>query len=308
VKIDKPKKFVVYLKLFDPDDPSLDEPVDHTDTATERKGDDNFIDGTGLPIHGVFREDNDPNLRKGRLVKIMDNGRIAAVETESGEATILVRVVRQPGNNFKVVGSCLLKDINKINLASDGLRLQLENRTVPEGDEPIWRVRASELLTVWRRLFVEIDSMGAVDDSERLRHEDDLLTGDVPDPDPAGLEDAFRQCYIRVIIASNYNQTDLPWKHHFDTRDQEANYVQQYRNSLPEASDLWFVYIAGMYDPPEEQYPADDNDPEVDANGYAALIGRTQPEEPEYSFCYMEALRECPLHPCPCFITDSSTT
>ena len=292
VKIDKLKKSVVYLKLFDPDDPSLDAPVDHTDTATERKGEDNFIDGTGLPIHGVFREDNDLNRRKGRVVKIMDNGRIAAVETEDGEATVLVRVVRQPGNNFKVAGSCLREDLDKITLAPDGLRLQLESRTVPEGDEPIWRVRASELLTVWRRLFVEIDSMGAVDDSERLRHEDDLLTGDVPDPDPAGLGDAFRQCYIRVIIASNYNQTDLPWRHHFDSQDREATYAQQYRNSLPEAGDLWFVYIAGMYDPPEEQYPADDNDPEVDANGYAALIGRTQPEEPEYSFCYMEALRD----------------
>jgi hypothetical protein len=274
-----------------PHDPSLDEPVDHTDTGGTKGGDDNFYDGTGLPICGAFREDNDPNRRKGRVVKISDNGRIAVVETERGEATILVRITRQPSNSFKIGASCLKRDIDNMVLASDGIRLQVEGRIVPEGNEPISRVRASGLLTVWRRLFVEIDSMGVVDEGERQQHDDDRLSGDIPDPDATAFEEAFRQCYIRVILASEYNQPDTPWHHHFDDRVKEADYAQQYRNSLPEANDLWFVYIIGMYDPPEE-YPTDDNDPESDANNYPSLLGRTQPEEPEYSFCYMEVVRD----------------
>ncbi|MCS7192002.1 MAG: hypothetical protein NZ937_03340 [Armatimonadetes bacterium] len=168
------------------------------------------------------------------------------------------------------------------------------------------------MLTVWRRLFVEIDSMGIVNDEERLKHEDDLLTGDVPDPnitpdpDGTGFERAFEQCYIRAIVASQYNQSNTPWHHHFESKAAEEAYAKQHRNSLPEANDLWFVYAIGMYDPPENPnlgyYPTDDNDPEVDANNYPALIGRTHggekeavigpAAEPEYSFCYIEVLQD----------------
>jgi hypothetical protein len=134
--------------------------------------------------------------------------------------------------------------------------------------------------------------MGVVDDEERLHHEDDRLTGDVPDPDSAGLFNAFKQCYIKVIVASDYNQPDTPWRHHFDSKEAEAAYARQYRKSLPEANDLWFVYIIGMYDPFEEQ-PADDNDPErQEYPDIPALIGRIQQEEPEFSFCFMETLRD----------------
>jgi len=154
----------VYLRLFDPDDPSSPNPddpnaiVDGNDTKDQTgniiyRGGDNREDGTRVPPSGVFEA----------------NGTVyyQVVTDANGRAEAVVILSRQPGNNFKVAGAFDEGVRNGLHI-KEGTQEQAlrvwtaDNKMVPEGNEPdiIPVARATELLTVWRRLHVEVDSMG----------------------------------------------------------------------------------------------------------------------------------------------------
>lgn len=120
----------VFFRAFDMDDPTTDAaPVDTTGAA----GGDNI----GVPHQGSLNH-------------------AFALTNATGEATAILTVSRHPGDNYKVAASCTPGYLggvtaNALNL-QDGTGAAL----------PTANGRDTNMLTVWRRLHVERDSMVAV--------------------------------------------------------------------------------------------------------------------------------------------------
>ncbi len=125
----------VYFKSFDVDDPTGDAfPVD----SNGSQGGDNR--STAIA-------------KQGRFVSTATNTGSATTDA-NGVASIDFQVTRQPGDNFRVAAAC-----NQSDLAG------LTDDNVPGDNNPDiagFSGRVSEMLTVWRRLHVELDSMGPV--------------------------------------------------------------------------------------------------------------------------------------------------
>ncbi|HYC63036.1 MAG TPA: chitobiase/beta-hexosaminidase C-terminal domain-containing protein [Thermoanaerobaculia bacterium] len=141
----------VYFRVFDPDDPS-DEKIVHkgrdnksytseaTDLDKDANGNDNRPDGSSTPIQGSL------------------NGTSATTDAH-GEASVLLTVSRQPGNNFIATASLE-------SAYSNGLRLRSGNGSVVEDSSgnklPTSRAVKTDLLTVWRTVHLEADRMDKV--------------------------------------------------------------------------------------------------------------------------------------------------
>lgn len=121
----------VFFKAFDLDDPSSDSaPVDIT-------GDPQGNDNNGSPKAGtlsVFSE-------------ISDAAGVAEVEFE---------VTMQPGDNFRVCAACDSSYLAGIQVLGTGL-VDAGGNSLPND-----RAKVTEMLTVWRYLHIEMDSMGLV--------------------------------------------------------------------------------------------------------------------------------------------------
>lgn len=125
----------VYFRNFDLDDPSAD----------------NIIDPNG----------NDGDDNNGSV-----NGSVAgqlssasAVTNSSGQASVTFTVTRQPGDNFAIVAGVDQAAVSAVSangidlLAGNGASIDINC----DGTDLVCR---SEMLTVWRRLHIEVDSMG----------------------------------------------------------------------------------------------------------------------------------------------------
>ena len=119
----------VEFRGFDMDDPSSDPVVD----PNGEFGGDNFGSGATIGFNAFTNAD--------------------------GEATTTLTVSRQPGDNFRVTASCALGLQN--GLSAIGLEVVKAN-----GDPRPAEVKQSGLITVWRHLHIEADSMGAVAGNE----------------------------------------------------------------------------------------------------------------------------------------------
>ena len=132
----------IHFKSLDVDDPSSDSrPVD----ANGRKGNDNFGVSPGLLDRVAY---TDP----------------------TGAAVQTLTVSTQPGDNFRVAASCSAAYL-------DGL--QPDGSDVVDADGlalPTPRAEVTDLLTVWRKLHVEMDSMGLVTGNQ--------VTGTIIEADP----------------------------------------------------------------------------------------------------------------------------
>ena len=121
----------VFFRSFDVDEPGTDElPIDTNGTAL---GGDNRSD----PKVGVL------NLSE-------------ATTDSNGVATVEFTTTMQPGDNFMVAASTDSTYLNGIIANGTGLRDASGN------DLPTVKGKASPMLTVWRRLHIEVDSMGKV--------------------------------------------------------------------------------------------------------------------------------------------------
>ncbi|HRQ87897.1 MAG TPA: hypothetical protein PLA50_03810 [Bacteroidia bacterium] len=138
----------VYVKAFDVDDPTppANDPdfiIDANDQSGEGQGNDNRNDDIGTPKTGRFTMSGSATANK----KANANG-IAEFEFEVG---------MQPGNNYRVAVS--------VHNADGYANVQVDD---PSGsgyigpEESQSSVAASPLLTVWRNLHIENDSMDAI--------------------------------------------------------------------------------------------------------------------------------------------------
>ena len=128
----------VYFKNFDVDDPTADTTVDDTGA----NGNDNR---EGRVIGQTY-----PPSAAGVL------SATSAVTGANGEAFVYFTVTKQPGDNFRVAASTDQAYLNGIAISGTDLK-DSTNNPLPTG-----RAKRTELLTVWRKLHMEMDSMGVV--------------------------------------------------------------------------------------------------------------------------------------------------
>jgi hypothetical protein len=120
----------VYFATFDVDDPSSDaRPVD---------------------ANGAAGNDNRDEPRIGAL------SATTALTDASGIAETILTVTMQPGDNFRVAASCKANYLSGVTPVGTGLE-DSTGRTLPTE-----RADVADMLTVWRKLHVEVDSMGLV--------------------------------------------------------------------------------------------------------------------------------------------------
>jgi len=124
----------VYLKAFDVDDPSTD------DTTVDR-------DGPGGIDNNGTTPSIDPN---------GGTGFASGLTGPDGVARFTFQVSKQPGDNFRVAGACLVSDRDGLTVNGVGIK------DASQQPLPTDRAKITPLLTVWRRLHIEVDSMGPV--------------------------------------------------------------------------------------------------------------------------------------------------
>jgi hypothetical protein len=127
----------IYFKSFDVDDAtsaSLD-PNNEIDSGPE--GNDNLDIFTGIPKEGKLAEP-------------------FAVTDANGEAVIEFTVTSQPGDNFRVAAALATSELGKLKVTDTASQY-----FVPANNTQLTQFKGtlSDMLTVWRKLNIEIDSM-----------------------------------------------------------------------------------------------------------------------------------------------------
>ncbi|GEM_PF-1812499 len=255
----------VYFKSFDVDDPET-----------------NLI----IDPNGLSGLDNRGSPREGRFVASRSS--IVAVTPKGGKAVADFEVTMQPGDNFRVAATCNPEELDVLT------SYQIHNYPIPTIVPPAnndqisgFTGKLTNLLTVWRRLHVEVDSMAGADDPPSAYPTDlenkDVRLADIPDPDPALLVPAFEAAYVRVLFDTGNSQGNLqPFIHNADSINLDA--LGAAHRGTAEAADYWAAYIMGAYEPAVEL----DHDP----TAQPARFGVTQPDGLEYSFLFFEVVRD----------------
>lgn len=85
---------------------------------------------------------------------------VTAVTNANGTATVNFTVTVQPGDNFAIAASTNQNQINSVSVGGTEL-FNGQGQNISSSCDYTDSVCRSEMLTVWRRLHVEVDSMGA---------------------------------------------------------------------------------------------------------------------------------------------------
>lgn len=137
----------IRFKVFDIDDPSSDDPI--------------------VDPNGSVGNDNRSN-------SYFFTDSFAAKSNErttdaNGEARVTLAVGQNPGDNYRVVATAVVTSVNNSaannlldNVTVNGVVLSYEGNQIAMGSFSSDPATATPSLTVWRRLHIERDSMGAV--------------------------------------------------------------------------------------------------------------------------------------------------
>jgi hypothetical protein len=146
----------VFFRSFDVDDPSADAcPVDCNDQNNPGAGNDNrgSVELGGVPNTGVFVGfDTQP-------------GSGQAQTGATGEAVLDLIVTMQPGDNFRVAAALEADMLDDLTVNPLDLQTDPELLYVPAGNDAGldgFDGKLTQMLTVWRTLHVELDSMEPV--------------------------------------------------------------------------------------------------------------------------------------------------
>jgi hypothetical protein len=128
----------VFFRSFDMDDP--DPAMDGTDVDPNGPSGDDNREYSGFPKNGQLSSS-------------------FALTDAIGNAQVEFTVTMHPGDNFKVAASCGEQQFHGVSLNPDDGTNLIDNwgNTLPS-----FSAKASEMLTVWRRVHIEVDSMGVV--------------------------------------------------------------------------------------------------------------------------------------------------
>jgi Bacterial Ig domain len=285
-----------------------------------------------LPVQITWKDPDDPTDSNGPIDTdpgdLTDN-KIAGLNNVPSEvlttaivgntaiATGSVQVpFRYPGDNFRLVAGVLSTDFGKIKAISIGddpgtplVEGETEGRVFldrnDDGDqdagEPVIQEEgpatyiASPLLTIWRKVWVEVDSMGNVtagDPNDDAGDDHTPLTGDVPSPDTSEMAGAYEDAFIQIKPTTDpdVSEGSLPFQASFATEADMLIYAGNHRQT-PETADFWSVYLLGIY-----EYGAFAANRDNDVNSEFALMGFTnmpaQNPTGDYSFIPMEIVAD----------------
>jgi len=139
------KNRTVYLKVFDVDDPSaINDPqniLDPTDGPNHRAGNDNLT-APGMFPHGYFLP------TAARQISMTLNG--------SGYGAVDFQVTQQPGNNYRIAVALKASDLDFLQVSNSNAAGYV---TPNPGQTSGFNGVLTPMLTVWRRLNIEVDSM-----------------------------------------------------------------------------------------------------------------------------------------------------
>jgi hypothetical protein len=97
------------------------------------------------------------------------------------------------------------------------------------------------------------------------------------------LSAAFAPAYVDVVLGTPYDNGDAEFKYHLETASDCQNQGAANRG-IGESAAYWSAYIQAAYEGPESK----DNDPDTEDG----RLGTTYIVEPEYSFVFVEVLRD----------------
>lgn len=187
----------------------------------------------------------------------------------SGTAEVQLTVTMQPGDNFRVGAH-----VGSLSSVTDDDGPANNNPEVP--GQP---GKYTQMLTVWRKLHTEVDSMGAPPPGTTWGP-DDVVVSDVPDPDTGLFELAFQDAYVSPVFDTGNDNSNAAFVYNLtDLATQGSNN----RGTTAESSDFWVAYIQGAY----EGNLTKDNDPD----GEVAVAGIYKDSGPEYAFVFIEVIR-----------------
>jgi len=356
---------VMYFRLWDVDDPSADgPPIDTRPTADPgENGPDNWVnDENPVDKHKIASESDATKhftvaVPRGYVIRFKEDGSWEQQEIEGDNADRLymveVKVGMQPGDNYRFTASPELPNL----LEPLYMQHNADVAHLPANG------RISKKLTVWRKLHVEVDSMGpeydtgtstgltdttltdttknwaanqfnsynenwnlnpdtseeqpnwfdvtdttatviivaggsqmtnvaSQGDAYKVEFKgfpppegDDLLRGEIPQPDTDAFADAFDDAYIVPVFDTGNNSTATPWHYDFyGSVTDMVNYAASHKATI-ESAAFWVAYIIGIY----ETYETDhDNDDDTEA---CAKAFNYEPE-PEYALVCLEVERD----------------
>ena len=195
-----------------------------------------------------------------------------------------VRVSCSPGDNYVVAAS--LSAAQRDGFGEDNDEVVL----IPEAQR-------TDMLTVWRKLHVEVDSMGEA----VVSTPDDAYFADVPSPDLSMYNDAFFWAYTETAQDTGHDDSQTAFTQSFATDAAEKSHVlgpiQGSRND--DHLKWWVVYILGAYEPVDSAPdPWPDWDDDNDDDDEEGLVGGTWPTDstglpgPDGSLVYQEVARD----------------
>lgn len=165
----------IYFRNFDVDDPSADTaPIDASDSPTITTGNDNNgnVDGTTATRAGllIVPPTGQPNPYSCQTFSNSNATGVSCLTDGTGAAIVDFQTTMQPGDNFSVVAGPDETYVSGLVLAANGIDLKDTNNTeIPvttsatnECSAVMNRACRTDMLTVWRRLHMEVDSMGKV--------------------------------------------------------------------------------------------------------------------------------------------------
>lgn len=203
---------------------------------------------------------------------------------------------RQPGNNFIVAVSGRSESVDAAEFAPDGVTLRRGS-----DHQPALESHVTPILTIWRSLHIEFDSMGAPTDAQGLGpnswHPDDAYQGepqgDQPPGNIANLNGelpAIHDLFLPALVVARDDLTaadvrdDSLFVHNFGTdADAIANgdSVRDVRSEV----DYWVVQVFAAYEFTQQR----DHDPLHSAflGGRALGLGHDKP-----TVIYTETMRD----------------
>ncbi|MGI8787523.1 MAG: hypothetical protein ACR2HG_07175 [Pyrinomonadaceae bacterium] len=139
----------VYFQNYDVDDPSDDDIIDDNGSA----GNDNR---EGRIIGQPYPPSAAGTLSDGSTVCPPSNGMLCRLTDSNGVATITFSVTKQPGDNFRVAASTDPAYLSGVTVNGTGLK-DSANISLPT-----MKAQQTDMLMVWRKVHLEVDSMGPV--------------------------------------------------------------------------------------------------------------------------------------------------
>lgn len=303
-----PDGFVAKLaaKVFDPDHAHT--PIHANDTLDPN---DQFVLGplTPTPIPNDNRQTSGTQLEDGTYGFGARVGAVLAqpsfvINPASIDKTIVMTIQDiQPANNFRAVAVADRHDISRVKFDTDGVNFKFKWKGNTE--TPVPPQSTTDILTVWRTLWIESDSWKAptppVPPAPSVDGPFDGEPGANDDPNPGDLPNApldlLHLAYypgnivVKEIAESIDTRDNRIFKHNLEAANMIAvtNQVKLLtRDVLPKTS-FWVINMIGAYEGPEVQ-DYDDNEEPFFLGG-ASITGTN------VCYVFLETLRDRAVYP-----------